>query len=77
MGESIEIGDITISVTRKDVKNVHLSVHPPDGRAHTRSQELDGSGSSKSSFARRRGKPHVHSSVARPTTFGDDAIFSV
>lgn len=32
MVESIEIGDITISVTRKDVKNVHLSVHPPDGR---------------------------------------------
>ena len=32
MGESIEIGDITISVSRKDVKNVHLSVHPPDGR---------------------------------------------
>lgn len=32
MGELIEIGDISISVTRKDVKNVHLSVHPPDGR---------------------------------------------
>lgn len=32
MGEVIEIGDIVINVTRKDVKNVHLSVHPPDGR---------------------------------------------
>ncbi len=32
MGELIELGDIAISVTRKDVKNVHLSVHPPDGR---------------------------------------------
>lgn len=32
MIEVIEIGDIAISVTRKDVKNVHLSVHPPDGR---------------------------------------------
>jgi len=32
MTEVIEIGDISISVTRKDVKNVHLSVHPPDGR---------------------------------------------
>lgn len=32
MVERIEIGDISISVTRKDVKNVHLSVHPPDGR---------------------------------------------
>lgn len=32
MSEIIELGDISISVTRKDVKNVHLSVHPPEGR---------------------------------------------
>ena len=32
MTESIQIGDISISVTRKDIKNVHLSVHPPGGR---------------------------------------------
>ncbi len=32
MTEIIELGDIRISVTRKDIKNVHLSVHPPDGR---------------------------------------------
>ena len=32
MGEVIEIGDLFIHVTRKAVKNVHLSVHPPDGR---------------------------------------------
>ncbi|ROL84133.1 M48 family metallopeptidase [Pseudomonas chlororaphis] len=32
MGETIELGDISISVTRKDIKNVHLSVHPPEGR---------------------------------------------
>jgi len=32
MAELIELGDIAISVTRKAVKNVHLSVHPPDGR---------------------------------------------
>lgn len=30
--ESIELGDISIRVTRKDIKHVHLSVHPPDGR---------------------------------------------
>lgn len=28
----IRIGDISIVVTRKDVKHVHLSVHPPEGR---------------------------------------------
>lgn len=32
MTETIELGDIAIEVTRKAVKNVHLSVHPPEGR---------------------------------------------
>lgn len=32
MSEVIELGDILILVTRKDIKNVHLSVHPPEGR---------------------------------------------
>lgn len=32
MNEVIELGDIAITVTRKAIKNVHLSVHPPDGR---------------------------------------------
>lgn len=32
MSEIIELGDISISVSRKDIKNVHLSVHPPEGR---------------------------------------------
>jgi hypothetical protein len=32
MSEMIELGDISIAVTRKAIKNVHLSVHPPDGR---------------------------------------------
>jgi len=32
MTETIHIGEITIALTRKDVKHVHLSVHPPSGR---------------------------------------------
>ena len=32
MGETIQLGKLSILVTRKDIKNVHLSVHPPDGR---------------------------------------------
>jgi predicted metal-dependent hydrolase len=32
MSEMIRLGDIAIRVTRKDVKHVHLSVHPPSGR---------------------------------------------
>ena len=31
MTELIQIGEISIEVTRKDIKNVHLSVHPPEG----------------------------------------------
>lgn len=29
---TIQVGELAIQVTRKAVKNVHLSVHPPDGR---------------------------------------------
>ena len=32
MSETIQLGEIAISVTRKDIKHVHLSVHPPSGR---------------------------------------------
>lgn len=30
--ETIQLGEIAIAVTRKDIKHVHLSVHPPSGR---------------------------------------------
>lgn len=32
MAETIQLGDIVIAVNRKDIKHVHLSVHPPNGR---------------------------------------------
>jgi len=32
MVETIQLGDIVITATRKDIKHVHLSVHPPAGR---------------------------------------------
>ena len=32
MAETIQLGDIGIALRRKDVKHVHLSVHPPSGR---------------------------------------------
>lgn len=32
MEETIQLGEVSIAVTRKDVKHVHLSVHPPHGR---------------------------------------------
>jgi len=32
MQETIQIGDISVLITRTNVKNVHHSVHPPGGR---------------------------------------------
>lgn len=32
MTEAIQLAEISIAVTRKEIKNVHLTVHPPDGR---------------------------------------------
>ena len=32
MPETIQLGEIAIAVRRKDIKHVHLSVHPPSGR---------------------------------------------
>ena len=32
MVTQLELGDVSVDVLRKDIKNVHLSVHPPTGR---------------------------------------------
>lgn len=32
MTAEIQLGDMAVAVVRKDIKNVHLSVHPPTGR---------------------------------------------
>lgn len=32
MGTQIELGELTVEVAFKDIRNVHLSVHPPAGR---------------------------------------------
>lgn len=32
MGTQIQLGDLAVEVVFKDIKNVHLSVHPPAGR---------------------------------------------
>ena len=32
MSTQIQLGDMSVDVVRKDIKNVHLSVHPPTGR---------------------------------------------
>ena len=32
MVAKIELGEIAVEVVKKDIKNIHLSVHPPTGR---------------------------------------------
>lgn len=32
MGEALTLGELVIDVIRKDIKHVHLSIHPPAGR---------------------------------------------
>lgn len=32
--DSIKVSDITVEVERKDIKNMHLAVYPPDARVH-------------------------------------------
>jgi hypothetical protein len=70
MAETIQLGEIAIAVRRKDIKHVHLSVHPPSGRVTlvapngTRSEvaraypypSWDGSVTSRRRWEGRRGK---------------------
>jgi predicted metal-dependent hydrolase len=39
MLSQIHLGDIAVDVVRKDIKNVHLSVHPPTGRVRIAAPE--------------------------------------
>jgi predicted metal-dependent hydrolase len=34
MGESLTIGGVHVEVVKKAIKNLHLTVHPPQGRVH-------------------------------------------
>ncbi len=34
MNETVDLGEIQIQITFKKIKNVHLSVYPPDGHVH-------------------------------------------
>lgn len=39
MATQLELGDIAVDVVLKDIKNVHLSVHPPTGRVRIAAPE--------------------------------------
>src|SRR5258705_6265025 len=39
MQTRIKLGDVDVEVVRKDIRNVHLSVHPPTGRVRIAAPE--------------------------------------
>jgi hypothetical protein len=39
MSTQMQLGDIAIDVVLKDIKNIHLSVYPPNGRVHVAAPE--------------------------------------
>jgi hypothetical protein len=38
MGAALQLGELRVELVRKDIKNVHLSVHPPGGRNQKRAR---------------------------------------
>src|ERR1039458_3116897 len=60
MKDTIHIGELSIRVTRKPIKHVHLSVHPPDGRVTLSAPKM-----TRLDVAREPIK-HVHLSVHPP-----------
>lgn len=60
MEETVDLGDIQIQITFKKIKNVHLSVYPPEGRVHmavpenTRVEAARAYGISKLSWIRKQ-----------------------
>ncbi len=41
-GDRLQLGDLEVEVERKKIKNIHLSVHPPDGRVRLAAPERVG-----------------------------------
>lgn len=39
MAESLQLGEITVDLVRKNIRQVHLSVHPPEGRVRIAAPE--------------------------------------
>jgi predicted metal-dependent hydrolase len=84
---SIQLGEVSIKVTRKDIKNVHLSVHPPDGHVTlaapqaTRLEVARAYAISKLGWLRDQqqklaSQRPANSSPGRATTSGGGATFS-
>jgi predicted metal-dependent hydrolase len=87
MRSRIQLGDIGVDVVRKDIKNVHLSVHPPTRRVRIAAPErmsletvrvfaiakLPSRNSSRSCVSKNARSP-VNTSTGNLTTSGDRGI---
>jgi predicted metal-dependent hydrolase len=75
--ETIELGDIVIALTRKAVKNVHLTVHPPTGRVtlvappHTRPEVARAYAISRLDWIRRQRRQLAEQAREAPRQFVD------
>ncbi|WP_151448965.1 M48 family metallopeptidase [Lacisediminimonas profundi] len=75
MKNQIQIGDLTLEVVRKDIKNIHLSVHPPIGRvtiaapSHMRLDTLRVFAIAKLSWIRRQQCKLLNQDRERPREF--------
>jgi predicted metal-dependent hydrolase len=73
--ETIELGDIVIALTRKPVKNVHLTVHPPTGRVtlvappHTRPEVARAYAISRLDWIRRQRRQLAEQAREAPRQF--------
>lgn len=73
--ETIELGDIVIALTRKAVKNVHLTVHPPTGRVtlvappHTRPEVARAYAISRLDWIRRQRRQLAEQAREAPRKF--------
>ena len=88
MTETIQLGEMSIAVTRKNIQHVHLSVHPPSGRVTlsapkaTRLEVARAYAISKLGWIREQQKKLVNQarehpaslSIGRAIPFGDGAI---
>ena len=39
MGQTIQLGEVEMDVVQKDIKNLHLSVYPPNGKVRVSAPE--------------------------------------
>ena len=90
MATQIQLGDIAVDVVLKDIKNVHLSVHPPTGRVRISAPQrmsldtirvfaiskLAGSSSSRRSCGSRSAKRRASIWTGKATTSGASATCS-